>query len=701
MQADLDMNSNDILNAGEVNVNALTIGGVALFPANTQIATTYSTQNYTGNGVTTTYAMGFNPATKANVDAYIDGVYQNQDAFNISGTNLTFTAAPPLNSAIEIKVPVNVTDLVASDSQQITYTQGGAGSVNRTVQSRLRDFVSVKDFGAVGDGVTDDTAAIQAALDSGAEQIYFPAGEYLTDSLVASSPVRLVGENRSRSSGNVSSSGTAAFRFSGTGVLLTLNASYSAVENFLISLPSGASFAGKTAIQTNAPIMSFKNLRISPMEIGIHGATNHFYMTYEDVWQSASKMLIDAADNNVVIFNRCTWASSFEIHNAVNVTFNNCDFGDVGAGVSASGRYYFLNPITVSINDPYVESRTVRSAVNWIKFYVDAAGIASGAGRFVTISNGYYRGEGTGGSSNIDTVYLFDGPIYANISGGYYRNLDHIVETANSAEVNIFGDPQRTGGVSVLKSGSINPALFFNTDIRFNSNTADPVGDGVVGASYGIGGTNINADGSLLPANPVHTTRKASQGTGVNPTQIHNELYSGAVKAGHIGIHRDERMEIYGLNQVRLVGNNRSVVLDGVNDEFTPSADDNVISNGSASFRWSVVYAGTGTINTSDKNEKQDIADLSASELLVAAELKGLVKKFRFRDAVAIKGKDARTHVGVIAQDVEATFAKHGLDASEYGMFCRDTWVDEDTGEERTRLGVRYDQVLAFVIAAM
>jgi polygalacturonase len=39
----------------------------------------------------------------------------------------------------------------------ITYDPAGTGAVSRTVQSKLRDVVSVKDFGAVGDGVTDDT----------------------------------------------------------------------------------------------------------------------------------------------------------------------------------------------------------------------------------------------------------------------------------------------------------------------------------------------------------------------------------------------------------------------------------------------------------------------------------------------------------------------------------------------------------------
>lgn len=78
------------------------------------------------------------------------------------------------------------------------FTQSGTGAIARTVQSKLRDQVSVKDFGAVGDGVTDDTAAIQAAITAaiaqGGGRVVVPSGIYRYTALtINGSGVHLVG----------------------------------------------------------------------------------------------------------------------------------------------------------------------------------------------------------------------------------------------------------------------------------------------------------------------------------------------------------------------------------------------------------------------------------------------------------------------------------------------------------------------------
>lgn len=80
----------------------------------------------------------------------------------------------------------------------------GAGAVARTSQDKLREIVSVKDFGAKGDGVTDDTAAIQTAINYAATfgsgfggEVVFPTGQYrYTTITISNSGVSLRGEGK-------------------------------------------------------------------------------------------------------------------------------------------------------------------------------------------------------------------------------------------------------------------------------------------------------------------------------------------------------------------------------------------------------------------------------------------------------------------------------------------------------------------------
>lgn len=75
----------------------------------------------------------------------------------------------------------------AGDAGSIVYQADYTGSVQRTVQTKLDEAVSVKDFGAIGDNTNDDTSAIQAALDSGATKVFFPTGTYKVTSEISAS----------------------------------------------------------------------------------------------------------------------------------------------------------------------------------------------------------------------------------------------------------------------------------------------------------------------------------------------------------------------------------------------------------------------------------------------------------------------------------------------------------------------------------
>lgn len=74
------------------------------------------------------------------------------------------------------------------------YDQGATGAVNRPFNQKLAETVSVKDFGATGDGTTDDTAAIQNAINA-SSSVYVPAGTYMCGNILIKSNLRITGES--------------------------------------------------------------------------------------------------------------------------------------------------------------------------------------------------------------------------------------------------------------------------------------------------------------------------------------------------------------------------------------------------------------------------------------------------------------------------------------------------------------------------
>jgi hypothetical protein len=104
-------------------------------------------------------------------------VYQQKNTYTVSGTTLTFSAAPPNLSTIEVMV-VTAQPINTANAASVSFTQAGSTDT-RTVQAKLQETVSAADFGAVNDGITDNTAAVQAALNAAGGQVVHVADNTL------------------------------------------------------------------------------------------------------------------------------------------------------------------------------------------------------------------------------------------------------------------------------------------------------------------------------------------------------------------------------------------------------------------------------------------------------------------------------------------------------------------------------------------
>lgn len=231
-------------------------------------------------------------------------------------------------------------------------------------------------------------------------------------------------------------------------------------------------------------------------------------------------------------------------------------------------------------------------------------------------------------------------------------------------------------------------------ETRFIPATGDPVDDMIEKAGAGA---KILVRYQPGPGDPLDVTYKTGAMAVGGRVMTSDSSNIGIGSTGAL-------LDLYAANAIRWQ----------MGDAALFPVSDNSVNLGRADRRVGVVYSASGSINTSDERLKTDIREVSDAEARVAQAIKGMVRAYRFRDAVAEKGDGARWHFGVIAQEVAAAFEAEELDPFAYGVVCFDQWDEQDeqldpaTGEvvlpyqpAGDRWGVRYDELMMFVISAL
>jgi len=179
MEANLDMNGNNILNADTINTASLVINGTPVQPSTgVTVASAFQSHSFVATAAQTSFSVAPFTPYSASVVVEVNGIVLPPSDISVSGTNVVIPACTVGDEVVIRRFTDTPSPFPNADD--ISFNQSGTVQT-RSVQSKLRDVVSVKDFGAVGDGITDDTAAIHAAINAVLSRngaVHFPAGKY-------------------------------------------------------------------------------------------------------------------------------------------------------------------------------------------------------------------------------------------------------------------------------------------------------------------------------------------------------------------------------------------------------------------------------------------------------------------------------------------------------------------------------------------
>jgi hypothetical protein len=440
-------------------------------------------QDFTGDGVVTTFALANAPAALGNeLQVFIDGVYQERAGYSVSGNDLVFSEAPPVLSTIEV-LAWGVNDIGATTANLVTYTPAGTGAVATTVQDKLRESVSVLDFGADPTGVADSTAAFAAALVMD-KAVYVPTGTYKATFTIPYGGI-LYGDGPAHTIITPTAGSTHAIMLDGT---IVGGTQFCTVKNLSIRNPnavascSGLKLYGLDVFDVNDN-HTFSNLYISGFNYGIEILGRCIVSTFKDITTDASNTgLYVASDAANYAFNANTFTNCRFINGqaygvyitgyaGLGLTFTGCDFEQNnlnnvvgGAGieienaetVTFQGCYWEANGAGIPVDAIFPANNGVDLILSGLRSYenhIDGSWFAASTTSILVTSTAAIYGGSVAGNRFQNRA----GGWSVAVTGRYPDNNQPVFEiNAN----NIFG-----GKIQITENGDEkNPAYLGQSD---------------------------------------------------------------------------------------------------------------------------------------------------------------------------------------------------------------------------------------------
>lgn len=628
------------------------------------------------------------------------GIYTNASTVSLTvlddkGRVVTNTVGAAAN--------VSAADLAETGAPLIGFTQYGVGAVARTVQAKLEEVVSILDFGADPTGVADSLAALQAAIDRikalGGGTLVIPSGNYLITSTVkiwgtfGYRGILIAGQNAQITSTHAGP----AFHFrpdprpDATDPAPQLK--QRAEMSGLTFIGPGRTVVGAYGIYiSDGATVDLRYCKARGYERGLCGVGSLINRWTElELSENNYGVYLTSTGTfapNDIHFNSC---KIFENIRAVyaekfpngTITFNECEMeGNNTAGNDADGIavFDFDNAGIVNIIGSHLEA-------NYGQWHVRFSG---GAGQAALNVIGAQLIPGNNNTSDIEMSNKYGSYGHLQVIGARVSSgLPTQIAMTTGTSACIIGDPIAN------VTGDLSKVLLIRSGKMANGVNAVPANAGY--RAKGSSGIALDIEGISRFVNAANTRLG----------------YSQVTEAGQYALVSDQDGFGFQFNTVvGGVGGARFYINRTGSNGVEPGAD-NSHNLGSPALRWGTVYAGTGTINTSDERQKEWRGPLSEAELRAAARIADEIGIYQWADALAEKGVDARLHTGVRAQRVFALLEQEGLDWRKYAWCCYDAWPDQYAealdGEHEERVlireagdqyGIRTDQLCMWLIAA-